>query len=191
MYDYMKDIAAFVPHDEKEAADQSLILWYARHFGDEVLTRQSKAAHLTSSGFILNRSLTKTLMIHHNILNVWAWTGGHADGDRDLIAVAIREAMEETGASSIVPLSREIAALDVLTVEGHVKRGEYVSAHLHLSVAYILLCDEQETLRVKPDENSGVQWFPVDAIKAPAFSSHSIYLYGKLLQWARDHQGNR
>ena len=189
MRDYVENIAALVPHDEKEAADQSLMLWYIRHFGNEVLTRQNRAAHITSAGFIMNPALEKTLMIHHNIRDTWAWTGGHADGDSDMVAVAVREAMEETGVTSIAPLSPAIASLDVLTVEGHVKRGEYVSAHLHLSVAYILLCDETESLHIKPDENSGVQWFSVDDIKTPVFSAHDMYLYGKLARWARAQKG--
>jgi len=61
------------------------------------LLRDNEIAHITSSGFILNKSLDKALLIHHNIRNVWAWTGGHADGNSNLLEVAIQEAVEETG----------------------------------------------------------------------------------------------
>ena len=62
---------------------------------------------MTASGFIVNEARNKTLMVHHNIYNSWSWTGGHADGDSDLLAVALREAREETGIVNVTPLSRE------------------------------------------------------------------------------------
>ncbi len=61
-------------------------------------------------------------MIHHNIYKTWAWTGGHADGDPDLIHVAIKEAIEETGVKHFHVVSEEILSLDVLTVDGHIKK---------------------------------------------------------------------
>lgn len=184
---YKKEITAFIPAGPQEAADQIAILWYMKHFGDTVLLRDNLIAHITSSGFLMNPALDKALMIHHNIRDTWAWTGGHADGDGDLLSVAIREAMEETGAVSITPLSPQIASIDILQVYGHQKNGHYVNAHLHLSVAYILLCGEQERLRIKPDENTGVRWFPVEAIAPPQFSPADVALYTKLIRWARAH----
>ena len=49
---------------------------------------------MTSSGLIFNKNLDKILMVHHNIYNTWSWTGGHADGEDDLLKVAIKEAKE-------------------------------------------------------------------------------------------------
>ena len=46
-------------------------------------------------------------------------------------------------------------------MDGHIKRGQYVSSHLHLNVTYLFEADPGEPLRVKPDENSGVAWIPV------------------------------
>ena len=121
---YIDDIAAYVPQTEQEAADKELMQDYIRRFPDSILTRENRIAHLTSSGFVVNADCSKVLMAHHNIYKVWAWTGGHADGDADLLAVALREAREETGAAHIRPLSTAIASLDILPVWGHVKRGQ-------------------------------------------------------------------
>ena len=63
----------------------------------------------------------------------------------------------------------DIFSLEILTVDGHEKRGVYVPSHLHLNITYLLEADESETLRVKPDENSGVRWFPIE--EAPGASS--------------------
>ena len=101
-------------------------------------------------------------MVYHNIYHSWSWLGGHADGETDLLAVAIREVKEEAGISDVRPVSEEIFSLESLTVDGHVKKGRYVSSHLHLNVTYLLEADEAEVLRIKPDENSGVRWFSLE-----------------------------
>ena len=53
-------------------------------------------------------------MIHHNIYNSWGWTGGHADGDSDLIKVSIKEAKEETGIKEARPNNNDICSIDIL-----------------------------------------------------------------------------
>ena len=183
--DYLANISDFQPENEQEESDKRLILQFAQWHPDSVLSRENETAHITSSGFILNDTLDRALMARHNIRGVWAWPGGHADGDTDLYAVALREAREETGAVSLRPISKDIASLDILTVRGHWKRGRYVSAHLHLSVAYIFVCDEGDALRVKPDENSAVAWMDTALITSEHFSDSDVYLYNKLIRRAR------
>ena len=91
---------------------------------------------------------------------------GHADGGRDLLAVAMREVTEETGLQRLTPVTEGIFSLECLTVDGHEKRGEYVPSHIHMNVTY-LLAAEDDALREKPDENSGVAWFtPEEALAA-------------------------
>ena len=105
-------------------------------------------------------------MVYHNIYNSWSWLGGHADGETDLLAVALREVKEEAGISHVCPVSEEIFSLESLTVDGHVKKGKYVSSHLHLNVTYLLEADFEEAVSIKADENSGVAWFsPEEALK--------------------------
>ena len=94
---FKKQIQSYVPMNEQEVQDQKVILNYIKLFEHNILTRENEFAHLTSSGFILNEARDKVLMIYHNIYQSWAWTGGHADGDCDLLHVAIKEAKEETG----------------------------------------------------------------------------------------------
>ncbi len=130
----------------------------------------------------MNNELDKVLMVHHNIRNVWAWTGGHADGDSDLLKVTIKESKEETGMKLVTPLTENIASIDILPVHGHMRRGKYISAHLHFSVAYILTASEEETHIVKEDENSGVRWFNLDRFTEDNFDIHDVYLYNKLIK---------
>lgn len=182
---YIKDIEAYEPVGEQEASEKKAILAYIKTFGDNILTRDNVFAHMTSSGFVMNRELTKVLMVHHNIYNTWAWTGGHADGDGDLLYVAIKEAKEETGIKEVTPLMEEMASIDILPVWGHMKRGEYVATHMHLNAAYILIADEQEELTINKDENSGVRWIPIDEIEDYSNEPEIKKVYYKLIERAR------
>ncbi len=103
-------------------------------------------------------------MIYHKIYNSWAWTGGHSDGDSDLLYVAMKEAKEETGIKNVAPIFKEIYSLESIGVNGHEKREKYVSTHVHFNVTYLLEADEKQEIHIKEDENSGVKWVPIDKI---------------------------
>ena len=182
-----QDLILYKPWNEQEQCDKEVMQKLLEEQPD-IFYRENRTAHFTASSWLLNKEHDKVLMIYHNIYHSWAWTGGHADGEENLLSVAIREAEEETGVTGIVPVkediysleiltvdghekrgisdvrpvSEEIFSLESLTVDGHVKKGRYVSSHLHLNVTYLLEADEQAVLRVKPDENSGVKWFSLE-----------------------------
>ena len=183
---YVDEIRAYTPQNEQEAADQRLILEYIRLFPDNILTRDNEIAHLSSSGFVVNADGTRVLMAHHNIYRVWAWTGGHADGEGDLLSVALREAREETGVEHIRPLSPAIASLDILPVWGHVKRGKWVPSHQHLNVSYLLVADERDALQIREGENSRVGWLPAERLLEYTNEWQMDGVYAKLLARARE-----
>ena len=156
-------IEQYQPYNEQEEKDKQNMLKHIDQF-DDVLTRKNEFAHFTASSWLVNKQRTKVLMIYHNIYQSWAWTGGHADGESNLLDVAIREAKEETGITNIRPIQNDIFSLEIICVNGHVKHGKYVSSHVHLNVGYLLEADENEDLRIKADENSGVKWIPIDQV---------------------------
>lgn len=179
--EWVKQIERYNPINEQEKKDKEIILDFINK-NDNVLFRDNEIAHITSSGFIVNKSRNKTLMIHHNIYNSWGWTGGHADGNSDLIKVAIKEAQEETGIKHVKPIIDDICSIDILPVNAHIKRGKYVASHLHLSVAYLLEADENEKLVVKVDENSDVKWIDIDKIFEVINEEHMKDIYKKLIE---------
>ena len=183
---YVDEIRAYTPQNEQEAAEQRMILEYIRLFPDNILTRDNEIAHLSSSGFVVNADGTRVLMAHHNIYRVWAWTGGHADGEGDLLSVALREAREETGVEHIRPLSPAIASLDILPVWGHVKRGKWVPSHQHLNVSYLLVADESDALQIREGENSRVGWLPAERLLESTNEWQMDGVYAKLLARARE-----
>ena len=158
-----KNLQEFKPCNEQEEVEKRIMLKYLNDF-DNSLTRQNEYGHFTSSAFILNKERTKILMIYHNIYKSWAWVGGHSDGDSDLLYVAMKEAKEETGIKEVKPILNDIYSLEIITVNGHVKRGKYVGSHVHLNVTYLLEADESEEIKIKEDENSGVKWVPIEEI---------------------------
>ena len=99
----IKIIQKYEPWNEEEKKDQKIFLKYLRQFPD-ILTRENEFAHVTSSSWIVNQDRTKVLMVYHNIYDSWSWTGGHADGDEDVLHVAMKEAKEETGIQTLVPV---------------------------------------------------------------------------------------
>ena len=181
---YREEIQAYVPQNQQEVGDKEMMLEYLRLFPDDILTRQNRIAHFTASGFVVNADASKVLMAHHNLYKVWAWTGGHADGEGDLLSVALREAREETGAVHVRPLSTAVASLDILPVWGHVKRGKWVPSHQHLNVTYLLTADEADPLRPRAGENSRVAWLPADRLLTYTNEWQMDGIYTKLLRRA-------
>lgn len=175
---WVEDINNYIPYNEQEEQDKRTMLFCINEFNN-LLTRENPIAHMTSSGYIVNKDRTKVLMIHHNIYKTWAWTGGHTDGDEDLLHVAIKEAMEETGVKNIKQVTDKILSLDVIEVIGHVKRGKYISPHLHLNTCYLLEGDEEDELIVKKDENSGVMWLPIEELHKYSNEPNMVALYNK------------
>lgn len=178
--DIREAIERYQPFNEQEEHDKALIL-RALHEEKDIFTRDNTLAHMTASAWVVNPKHDKALMVYHNIYNSWSWLGGHADGDKNLLDVAIREVKEESGVVDVRPVSTDIFSLEVLTVDGHIKKGQYVSSHLHLNVTYLLEVDDQDPLFVKPDENSGVRWFSLDgAIAASSEPWFQERIYRKL-----------
>ena len=180
-----EDIINYRPCCEQEERDKEIILAFLDKNPD-AFHRSNLVAHMTASAWVVNPKRDKVLMVYHKIYDSWSWTGGHADGEEDLAAVALREVQEETGVKSARLLSDEIFSLEILTVDGHEKRGEYVPSHLHMNVTYLIEADDTDTLKICEEENSGVQWFtPEAALKASTEPWFVERIYKKLIEKAK------
>ncbi|MBS4960547.1 MAG: NUDIX hydrolase [Clostridiales bacterium] len=182
---YIDDIRSFLPKSKEECKEKELILNDIALFGKNILTRDNEIMHFTSSGLVLNPDKTKMLMVLHNIYQTWAWTGGHADGQQDLWEVAKREVQEETGVKNFLPFSKKLFSLDILTVNNHWKKSSYVPSHLHLNTSYVFIVPESESLKKKPDENSGVRWINLCEIEKYSNEKHIIPIYRKIIERAQ------
>lgn len=179
--DIRKQIQNYKPYNSQEKKDKEIFLKYINSF-DNYLTRENQYGHMCSSAFVLNKDRTKVIMAHHNIYNSWSWLGGHVDGDTNFLNVAIKEAKEESGLKNVTPISKEIFVLDTLPVLGHTKKGEYVPAHVHLSLAFLLEGNENETLHIREEENSGVKWVPIQEMVEHSSEPFMQYVYDKAIR---------
>ena len=187
--DLIRDIERYIPFNEQEERDKTLILdWICNN--ENAFSRDNVVAHMTSSAWVVNKDRSKVLMVYHNIYNSWSWLGGHADDETDLLSVAIREVKEEAGIMNVQPVSNDIFSMESLTVDGHVKKGEYVSSHLHLNITFLLEADSEEAVTVNENENSGVAWFaPEEALEKSTEPWFVKNVYTKLLNKMKNGNG--
>lgn len=178
----LEKIRNYQPTNEQEARDQEQMLLFMAQNPD-YLERSNPIAHFTASIWTVNKERTKTLMVYHNIYNSWSWIGGHADGEEDLCAVAMRELEEETGVKHAKLISSDIFSLETLTVDGHIKKGVYVPCHLHFNVTFLAEVEESEPLIVREAENQAVKWWTFEeALKASTEPWMVEHIYKKLVE---------
>lgn len=162
----MKNIYQFVqnyiPYNEQEEKDKALILQQLS--ADNILTRKNHLAHLTVSAWIVSPDYQKVLMAYHNIYQSYAWLGGHLDGNADIVSVIKKEIQEESDLSEFQLIEDQLFSLEVLTVDGHVKNGQYVSSHLHLNLTFLCIANPDLPIHIRPSENSQIAWLEVDKI---------------------------
>ena len=112
--------------------------------------------HVTGSAWVVNRSFSRVVLLHHGKLNIWVQPGGHCDGESNVLGVAGREATEETGLH-VTPHNTRIFDIDVHRIP------EYsgTPAHLHFDVRYIFVADENQTV-VCSHESKAVRWMTLE-----------------------------
>lgn len=170
----------YKPYNEQEEVDLKFFVDCENK--EQILTRDNKLCHLCSSAFIINKTHDKVLCIYHNIYDSWCWVGGHADGDDDMLYVAMKETREETSLENFKPLLETPIAIDSLPVASHFKRGKFVPAHTHLSVAYVFEADEKDTIKILEDENSNIGWLTFDELIEKSTEPHMLKVYKKIIE---------
>lgn len=151
-----QEIENYIPFDEQEKRDKEQFLRFIDTF-DDVLTRDNIFGHFSASAFLVNKKRNKMIVVYHIINDGWIYPGGHADGDDNLLSVAVREVEEETGLKAKI-LDENIYAIQSAPVKGHIKSGKYVSSHIHFDVLYLMEADDRIPLKYKENESKGVKW---------------------------------
>lgn len=122
----------------------------------DALLRTCIPGHLTGSAWIVSPDRTRTLLTHHLKLDKWLQLGGHADGDGDLLAVAVREAQEESGLTTFRVLSNDVFDLD----RHWIPPRQSDPGHYHLDLRFILEADPEEPL-VLSSESKDLAWVAI------------------------------
>ena len=119
--------------------------------------RTCRPGHLTGSALVVDSAGVNTLLLLHAKFGRWLQPGGHADGDANLAAVALREATEETGIEDLLiwpqPLHLDIHEVD--------PPGE--DPHLHYDVRFLVRAPAGAEPRGN-HESKGLRWVPLDGL---------------------------
>ena len=126
---------------------------------EDAYRRERLDGHFTASAWIVNKKRTHTLLTLHRKLGRWLQLGGHADGNENLIEVALKEAEEESGLTSLKLVDSTIFDLDkhIIPERPHVKE------HFHYDVRYIFEADINEKL-IMSDESISLAWITFDSV---------------------------
>jgi 8-oxo-dGTP pyrophosphatase MutT (NUDIX family) len=137
---------------EEERSSLSRLIAFVERRPD-CFQRELLEGHVTGSAWILDHSREHCLLTHHKKLGLWLQCGGHADGDSDVLQVALREALEESGIARIEPLSEEIFDVDVHTIPAKGSEPE----HFHYDVRFALIAPRGAQFVVS-DESHALAW---------------------------------
>lgn len=127
---------------------------------DGCFEKDNLPGHFTGSAWVISPDKNKILMTHHKKLNMWLQLGGHADGEKDLKSVALKEAKEESGFNNFSILSEEIFDLDIHKIESINEEPE----HLHYDVRFLLEADPNEQDIIISEESHDVKWIHLDDV---------------------------
>ena len=146
--------------DAHEAAiTQDTIRFVEAH--SDCLLRSCAPGHLTGSAWVVTPDRSRTLLTHHLKLDKWLQLGGHADGDGDLLAVALREAREESGLSRVRAVSSEIFDLD----RHWIPARKTDPGHYHYDLRFLIEADPAEALVIS-NESKDLAWVELERVSA-------------------------
>jgi len=132
-------------------------------------SRSLKTGHITASAWIIDNDGTSALLVHHKKLSKWLQPGGHTDGQEDVAAEARREAIEETGLSTIRLATNQIFDVDIHQIPAH----GVVAAHFHYDIRFLFIADKLQPITTS-HESHDVKWFDFDQVSCLTNHSRSI-----------------
>lgn len=124
--------------------------------------------HMTGSAWIIDQTKQYALLVHHAKLNRWLQPGGHADGDENIIAVARKEAEEETGLTNLV-LLHPLFDIDIHPIPA---RKDFPQ-HDHYDIRCLFMADKNDKILLS-EESHAVEWFPLTGLVEKSGGNQSI-----------------
>lgn len=173
-------LKAYNPTAPEELVAKKRTIEFVEQY-ENCFERSLDVGHITGSAWLLNQDGTKTLLLHHAKLGQWFQLGGHCDGDHDVLGVAIKEAQEESGIKSIVPVSTKIFDIDVHFIPANSREKE----HFHYDVRFLLQVTSDEQI-VQNSESKELRWVDTDRSKLPTDSLSVTRMFDKWIALTKD-----
>ncbi len=152
----------YQPTPEEAQFKTDMLTFIKEH--EECFERTLERGHITASAWLLSKDHSHALLLHHKKLNRWFQLGGHCDGDSDVLAVAIKEAQEESGIVGIAPVALEptIFDIDIHWIPEH----KEVKGHWHYDVRFLLQVTTDEQI-VQNHESNELRWISKNENELP------------------------
>jgi 8-oxo-dGTP pyrophosphatase MutT (NUDIX family) len=165
--------------DEVETLDRFRVLLE----DERCFFRDCFPGHMTSSAWIVSRESRSVLLTHHRKLERWLQLGGHADGETDVLASALREAEEESGLAQFrsIPDAASVEILDLDIHEIPARASE--PRHLHYDIRFLLDVSQSQVIRHQENESKEVRWFPASEIEVRFDEESLLRMARKAGEW--------
>jgi len=160
--DYRRSILDDIEAYQVCYPDESAVVRRFRDFIEgnvNCFERELDSGHLTGSSLLLDKECERVLLTHHAKLDKWLQPGGHADGEKDIADVCLREAMEESGLGDIEFLHRPILDLDIHFIPSRQKEP----GHFHYDCRFLLRTRSSNDYVLSP-ESKELAWVEFDQV---------------------------
>lgn len=131
--------------------------------------RSLLSGHITASAWVVDNHGASALLLNHKKLKRWLQPGGHADGDENILAVAIREVKEETGLDKIKLIEKNIFDIDIHLIPS----SNNVTAHFHYDIRFLMVVDKMASITINYESND-FTWIPLEKVKDYTLNNKSI-----------------
>ena len=166
----------YFPLSEEERTYKTQMLVFVQE-NELCFERSLEKGHITASAWLLNKEGSHALLMHHAKLGLWCQLGGHCDGDPDPLAVAMKEASEESGILAIRQVENSIFDIDIHPIP----EGKGVKAHYHYDVRFLLQVESDEEFKIN-HEAKELRWIAKDQDLLPTGALSVTRMFNK---WSR------
>jgi len=167
----------YEPSPEEEPFKKEMVSFITNN--PDCFERTLKVGHITASCWLIKYDNSKALLTHHTKLDKWFQLGGHCDGDSDVLAVALKEASEESGLENIQPVTNGIFDIDIHLIPDTPKE----KAHYHYDVRFLLRATKNEPLK-RSHESKSLKWVGKDISELPTQSRSVVRLFNKWIAYS-------
>lgn len=161
------------PTAKEELHAKKTIISFVKSNAD-CFERSLEIGHVTASAWLLSKDRTKVLLMHHAKLDIWVQLGGHCDGNPDVLAVAVREAQEESGIQAISPIMEEIFDVDIHLIP----KIKHEKEHYHYDIRFLLQVTSDEEI-IQNSESKSLRWFGKTLEELPTDHPSIVRMHNK------------
>lgn len=179
MRNLMQMLISYEAKSQIEELYKEAMILFLFHEHLNAFSRNETSRHFTSSALIINKDNTKALLLKHKKLNMWLQPGGHCDGNPDVLAVALKEAYEETNINSLEAVTGKIFDIDIHQIPEHISSSGIVTpSHFHYDIRFLIQVKSDEQGFIN-NESTDIKWIEKDISQLETNSPGTIRLFTK------------